>query len=179
MEPTWLVIGGLGYLGRNFVKHLLDNALADYITVADKAVLALSPMLPIHEAALQDPRVTCIQVDMSKFPERAFTRPHSYIVNFAGETRKGMGEDTHEQNTLGVVRATYPHVGGSKWIEVSTAQVYAESKAPCTEASRLDPKTREAKWRLAAEQALGGRDHVILRPARVYGGGDFKGLSTS
>lgn len=177
MERTWLVIGGLGYLGRNFVKYLLDNDLAEYITVADKAMLALCSMLPIHEVALQDPRVTCIQVDMSRSAERAFTRPHRYIVNFAGETRKGMGEDVHEQNTLGVVRATYPHIGTSKWIEVSTALIYAESKSLCTEGARLDPKSKEAKWRLIAEQALGGRDHVILRPVRVYGGGDFKGLS--
>jgi dTDP-D-glucose 4,6-dehydratase len=86
MEPTWLVIGGQGYLGRYFVKHLLDNALADYITVADKAVLALMP--PIHEAALQNPRVTCIKVDMSKFnrePLQGFIATSSTLLERRGK----------------------------------------------------------------------------------------------
>lgn len=35
-KPRVLVLGGVGVVGRNFVKFLQDNELASYIRVADK-----------------------------------------------------------------------------------------------------------------------------------------------
>ena len=33
-----LVLGGVGSMGRNFVKYCVDNELCSYIRVADKAI---------------------------------------------------------------------------------------------------------------------------------------------
>jgi dTDP-D-glucose 4,6-dehydratase len=35
-KPKWLIAGGMGFIGRNFVKYLLDNNLASDIRIADK-----------------------------------------------------------------------------------------------------------------------------------------------
>lgn len=35
-KPKWLIAGGMGMIGRNLVKYLLDNNLASDIRVADK-----------------------------------------------------------------------------------------------------------------------------------------------
>lgn len=37
-KPRWLIAGGMGTVGRNFVKYLIDNNLASEIRVADKRV---------------------------------------------------------------------------------------------------------------------------------------------
>ncbi len=35
-KPKWLIAGGMGMIGRNLVKYLLDNNLASDIRIADK-----------------------------------------------------------------------------------------------------------------------------------------------
>ena len=35
-KPRWLLVGGIGMIGRNLVKYLLDNNLASDIRIADK-----------------------------------------------------------------------------------------------------------------------------------------------
>lgn len=72
-------------------------------------------------------------------------------------------------------------LGIAKWVEVSTAQVYAPGapKKPCTEASKLDPWTRLAKFKLDCEEMLkkSGLNVSILRPAMVYGPGDTSSIA--
>jgi len=38
VKPKVLVLGGVGFIGRNFVKYLVDNKLASYIRVVDKVL---------------------------------------------------------------------------------------------------------------------------------------------
>ena len=35
-KPKWLLAGGMGMVGRNLIKYLIDNNLASDIRVADK-----------------------------------------------------------------------------------------------------------------------------------------------
>ena len=37
-KPNYLVLGGLGFIGRNFVEYLVSNNLAGKIRVADKVL---------------------------------------------------------------------------------------------------------------------------------------------
>jgi len=37
-KPNVLVLGGLGFIGRNFVEYLVNNNLVDKIRVADKGL---------------------------------------------------------------------------------------------------------------------------------------------
>ena len=38
-KPKVLVLGGLGFTGKNFIQYLVENELASYIRVADKVLL--------------------------------------------------------------------------------------------------------------------------------------------
>merc|ERR1711976_888575 len=80
---------------------------------------------------------------------------------------------------MGVAKAAV-EFGCKKFIEVSTAQVYAEGKKPSKEDAKLNPWTSLAKYKLKAEQSLKAMDGlplVIVRPAIVYGPGDVSGVS--
>ena len=37
-QPTVLIFGGVGFIGRNFVAHLVENGLAGQIRVVDKVL---------------------------------------------------------------------------------------------------------------------------------------------
>lgn len=68
-----------------------------------------------------------------------------------------------------------------KWVEVSTAQVYAPPKGNkgCDESAKLEPWTKLAKFKLDCEEHVkkSGLNVTILRPAIVYGPGDTSGLA--
>mmetsp|Transcript_15000 Transcript_15000/g.16681 ORF Transcript_15000/g.16681 Transcript_15000/m.16681 type:complete len:268 (+) Transcript_15000:596-1399(+) len=65
-----------------------------------------------------------------------------------------------------------------KYIEVSTAQVYAPSKSSCTEDAKIKPWTPLATYKYKTEQHVVGTKlpYVVLRPAICYGPADARGL---
>jgi len=73
--------------------------------------------------------------------------------------------------------------GCTRFIEVSTAQVYSHKGVPdggWTEEGTIAPWTGIGRARLEAEAKVGqtaGLDYVVLRPAVVYGPGDVVGLT--
>jgi len=67
-----------------------------------------------------------------------------------------------------------------RFIEVSTGQVYDAGKKPSGENDKLKPWTEIARAKLEAESAVskvGGINHIIIRPAIVYGTGDVYGIT--
>jgi len=106
-----------------------------------------------------------------------------FVVNLCGETRFGLPEEDYQRKCLTTaIKAgeKAKALGVSKFIEVSTAQVYPAAKAASTEDEiKLEPWTRQARYRLDAEKKLQemGLPLVILRPAIVYGKGDLAGLT--
>lgn len=168
---NWLILGGVGYIGRNLVKYLLDSHLASHITVADKSLPTFSYFHPIFEQAFNS--VELIQVDLSRNPSKAFNKEYRYIVNLTGETRPGLPESRYRQNSVGVIQACKAFIGSSKWIQVSSALVYKSNKKGALETDPSEPWTLEGRFCLESERLLEGTNHVILRPARVYGNGDF------
>ena len=178
-KQRWLILGGVGYIGRNLVKLLVDEEIASSIVVADKSLPEMSYFHPVHLEAFTHPSVQRIQIDLSRDPAPAFQSQPQVIVNLAGETRPSLPDIKYEQNTLRIVQRCLPFVNPEmRWVEVSTALVYAPATRQLVETAHIAPTTKIANWRYQCETAISTLNHVILRPGLVYGNGDFTGIST-
>lgn len=62
-QPTVLVLGGVGFIGRNFVAHLVENGLAADIRVVDKALPQTAYFNDRFKAAFD--KVDFLQGDLS------------------------------------------------------------------------------------------------------------------
>ncbi|CAK4074816.1 unnamed protein product [Aphanomyces euteiches] len=186
--PRILILGGVGMIGRNFVKYCVDNALASYIRVADKSMPAISYLSEVHKAAFAADIVEYVQADLTKdaHVDRAFNPecgPYDYVFNLAGETKCSQAESVYSSKCRDLSvkcgkKALESNV--KMFVEVSTAFVYkSQTKEPADENAKLDPWTLQAKYKLEAEDLLRGLSDlnvVFVRPATVYGPGDVAGL---
>ena len=64
MAPTVLVLGGVGFIGRNFVAYLVENNLASEIRVVDKALPATAYLSDAHKKIFEDKRVDFRQANL-------------------------------------------------------------------------------------------------------------------
>jgi len=188
-KPKVLVLGGVGFIGRNFVKYLLDNDLCSEIKVLDKVLPVTAFMSQEHRAAFEDPRVVCKQANLSSpasikknFAPEGET--WDVVFNLAAETKYGQTEEVYKEKVLDVCikcAAEASELGVKKWVEVSTAQVYDPPKKGkvAAENAKLAPWTKLAKFKLDAENHLAstGLNYSVLRPATVYGPGDCSGVA--
>lgn len=142
-----------------------------------------------HRQAFENPVVQCKQANLSapasikKNFEIEGGGTWDVVVNLAAETKYGQTEEVYKEKVLDVATkcaAEAKAIGVKKWIEVSTAQVYAPNpKKPCDESGKIEPWTKLAKYKYDVEEMLKktGLDVAILRPALVYGPGDVSSLA--
>ena len=183
-----LVLGGVGFIGRNLVTYLVKNNLADYIRVCDKVLPATAFLGSPHDEAFKDSKVEFKQCNLTSKAgvEKAFhldDGKFKYVFNCAAETKFGQTDEVYKEKVfdLSVMlgKAAAEH-GCEKYVEVSTAQVYEADKKPSSEGGKCKPWTNQAKYKLQAEEELKKISNlplVILRPATVYGPGDVSGLA--
>jgi len=106
-----------------------------------------------------------------------------FVFNLCGETRFALSDMDYKTKYFDTAVLTGKHAaknGVKKFVELSTAQVYKSQSKKVNESGKIDPWTVQGKYRHQAELALQKVDKlplVILRPAIVYGPGDFTGLS--
>jgi len=192
-KPRVLVLGGLGFIGRNFVQYLHDNDLASKIKVADKMLPSLAG-LSAHQKAIFDQgeshkdKFEFKQVNLSRHSTigKVFDDPggnFDFVVNLAGETKYSQAEAVYQENIIDVTTTSASEAakrGVKMFVEVSTAQVYDSGTKPRKEDAKLKPWTGIAKAKLKAEEELkkiSGLNYVILRPSTVYGPGDLTGIT--
>ncbi|KNC98418.1 NAD-dependent epimerase/dehydratase [Spizellomyces punctatus DAOM BR117] len=189
MAPVILVLGGVGFIGRNFIAYIIDNNLVDHVRVADKALPATAYLSDKHKKVFDDKRVEFKQANLTNTAavEKIFTRDDGkefdYVFNLAAETKYGQSDEVYDERTFQLSVAVAKEAAKRKvkvFVEVSTAQVYESDKKPSAEEGKLKPWTAIAKSKLKAEEELkkiSGLNLVILRPAIVYGWGDVYGIT--
>jgi len=185
-DSNILILGGAGFLGRNLLTYLLNNNVASFIRVADKAILDGCFLAPPHTDSFKNPKVDYQQMNLINPAaiEKAFKldggKSFKYVFNLACETLYGKSDEVYVEKVVKLaVNCAHEAVRNKveKFIEVSTTQVYPSSKKPIKEEAKLEPRTKWAKFKLQTEEALKnipGLNLVIIRPAMVYGPGDVR-----
>ena len=185
--PSALILGGCGFVGRNLVQHLVEKKLCSKIKVVDRTMPAMAFLSDVHKAAFAS--VEFKQADLTRPAgvEKAFEGgPYTLVYNLTYDgVAFGQEDRVYEEKVLGVSTGLYAAAvknGATHFIELSTAQVYEPSDKACNEGGKLKPWTKQAGYKLQAEEALAQQaasssTRVInLRCATVYGPGDVFGV---
>jgi len=188
-KPNVLILGGLGFIGRNLVEYLVDNNLVGRIRVADKVLPDLAGLTEKQTKIFKGEGsvVDFKQANLAReaMVAKVFETDYKidYVFNLAGETKYSQTDEVYKENildvsiTCGKAAAKY---GVKRFIEVSTSQVYTADKKPSAEDAKIKPWTKLAKAKSEAEEELKkipGLDLIIVRPAIVYGPGDLLGVT--
>ncbi|XP_065841954.1 dTDP-glucose 4,6-dehydratase-like [Oscarella lobularis] len=188
-KPRVLVFGGTGFVGRHLTTHLVENDLASKIRIVDKVPPAMAWLNDKHKAAFGDARVEFKSANLSSSASvtRSFedeSGGYDYVVCLAAETKFGQAEAVYKERVFNVTincakESAKRNV--KRFVEVSTGRVYSPSKPKARkEDGKIEPWTPVASEKRKAEIELGkidGLNHVILRPAVIYGTGDRLGIT--
>lgn len=161
---TYLITGGAGFIGSNFVKHMLQAHADAKLVVLD--ALTYAGNLGTLREELNDPRVTFVKADIcnQQQTEQIF-KDHQidFVVNFAAESHVDRSIENPQlflqvnilgtQNLLntakkfwteGTDQNNYPiWRKGVKYLQVSTDEVYGSlgEEGFFTEETPLDPRS--------------------------------------
>lgn len=187
-KPAVLIIGGLGYTGRNLTKYLHDNKLASEIRIVDKHLPELAWLAPEFKEACSRDRFVQADAAQDKSLPRVFDREggkqFDYVFNCGGETRYSQEEKVYELRSYGLSMALGREAAKRKvkcFVELSTGMVYKSDSTPRKETDKLKPWLNLAKWKLKAEEDMAkieGLNVMFMRMAHVYGPYTSKFLST-
>jgi len=187
-KPRVIVLGGCGFIGRNLVQYLAENGLASKIRVADKMLPDLAGLSKKQTEIYKSDLVDFKQANLSReaMVAKVFDTADGkwdYVFQLAGETKYSQTDEVYKENIIDVSTTcanAAAKAGVTKFVEVSTAQVYDADKKPSNESAKIKPWTKIAKAKHDAEEKLRGikgLNLVIARPALVYGPGDVTGIT--
>jgi dTDP-glucose 4,6-dehydratase len=179
VDQTWLVTGGAGFIGSNFVRHVLGTGRRR-VVIVDKLTYAGS--LASIRDVVDGERVKFFQADIADRQAMAALlsseRPGA-IVNFAAETHVDRSIDgpdafvhTNLLGTFELLEAARRHWGqlppgereGFRFLHVSTDEVYG-SLGPDGAFSEETPYAPNSPY--SATKA--GADHLVRAHAHTYG----------
>jgi nucleoside-diphosphate-sugar epimerase len=187
-KPKVLILGGVGFVGRNFVKFLVDNDLASYIRVVDKVLPPTAFLGKAHQAAFDKEHVEFMQGNLTNPASiaKCYTVEGSkfnLVFNLACETKYSQTEEVYREKILDLKKKLATEAvkqAVDRFIDVSTAQIYEAGKKASKEDSSIKPWTGVGEFSYEAEkelQGMAGLNLSIVRPAVIYGAGDVSGIS--
>jgi dTDP-glucose 4,6-dehydratase len=180
IPKTWLITGGCGFIGANFIRHALEIRPSWRIVNLDALTYAGNPLnlkgLPVEQTA----RYRFVYGDICDeklLQDLFFEEPFDGVVHFAAEShvdRSILGPETFvETNVMGTFRlleAARKHWEDSRkpddfrFLNVSTDEVYG-SLGPTgyfLECTRYNPSSPYSAAKAAA-------DHFVQAYHRTYG----------
>jgi len=185
-KPRVLILGGVGFIGKNLVKYIVENDLASKVRVADKVLPEMAMLSATYAPAFQ--KVEFVQANLvsADSVSKVFTDAegdYNIVINLAAETKLSLQPAAYHEGivTLSqrVANEAVRH-NVERFIQVSTAHVYKAGNKPKAEGDDLEPWTQVATASLEAEKELHkikGLPLIIVRPAIVYGPADIYGIA--
>lgn len=161
---TYLITGGAGFIGANFLKYMLKKYEKINIIILDK--LTYAGNLENIKDNLEDPRVSFIKGDIcdSDMVGKIFQQENiDYVVNFAAESHvdksiKNPGiflktnimgtqvllDAAKEHWSFGTDEKGYPlYTEGKKFVQISTDEVYGDLKIDYPDGKKLKVRCEE------------------------------------
>lgn len=178
-----LVTGGAGFIGSNFVRHLLQKYPTYQVVVFDKLTYAgnLKNLLDVHD----EPRYAFVQGDIADHTAVAQAiREHHIdtIVNFAAETHVDRSildpDSAHRTNFTGVyvLLEAVRQFGLERFHQVSTDEVYGSIPTGFfKEGDTLEPNSPYSASKAGGEMMVRayretyGLNTVVTRGSNTYG----------
>ena len=154
-----LITGGAGFIGSNFIHHVLDRRVEWQVVNLDK--LTYAGNLRNLEAIANNPRYSFVKGDVAdrSFVKKLFAQEgFEFVVNFAAESHvdRSMLDaspfvETNVKGTQILLDAARRH-GITRFVQVSTDEVYGSLKSGVfTEDSPLLPNNPYAASKAAAD----------------------------
>jgi len=181
-----LVTGGCGFLGSNFVRHVLEHYRSALVTNVDALTYAGNLANVAQLAEEHAGRYEFFQADIaSAFHVDMLFRKHRYyaVINCAAESHVDRSIESPQNfihtNILGtniLLDAARAH-GVRRFVQVSTAKVYgpageneqfAEDRLPSPTSPYAASKASADMLALTAWKTY-GLEAVIVRPSNIYG----------
>ncbi|WP_320122115.1 dTDP-glucose 4,6-dehydratase [uncultured Sphaerochaeta sp.] len=185
MSKTYLVTGGAGFIGSNFIHYILERHQDILVVNVDK--LTYAGNLENLKAVMDDERYAFIQADVCdrEAMGKLFGQYHiDYVVNFAAEshvdrsiTDPGVFVSTNVMGTLNLLDAakgswktgedTYRE--GVRFLQVSTDEVYG-SLGPegfFTETTPLDPHSPYSASKASADLLVKAYGDTYKLPVNI------------
>jgi dTDP-glucose 4,6-dehydratase len=152
-----LVTGGAGFIGSNFLHHLLREHSSDQIIVLDK--LTYAGNLRNLEAALQDSRVQFVRLDISDPSVADAVKGCDAVVHFAAESHVDRSIEDATPFVRTNVEGSWRLVDAcrvarvARFVHVSTDEVYGslEPGESAKESSPLAPTSPYAASKAASD----------------------------
>jgi len=174
--PTFLVTGGAGFIGSNYIRFLLHQYSEIHIVNLDK--LTYAGNLRNLSDVEHDPRYSFVKADLCNRTELndIFGRFNpEYVINFAAESHvdRSIFQPSVfiQSNVLGVQNLLEVSLkfGVNKYLQISTDEVYGSlgSKGLFTEKSPLDPRSPYSASKASADLLTQAYFHTFNLPINI------------
>lgn len=162
-----LITGGAGFIGLNYIKHILQVDKLD-IVVADKLTYASNPKELIYTMGIEN---HCIDIADKHSVELLFSRHEfSHVIHFAAESHVDRSiQDCKpfvDSNIIGTINLLEQSVKNKvqKFLHISTDEVFGEVIEPnkFNEESKMEPRNPYSASKASAE-------HFVMAYGNTYG----------
>ena len=182
-----LVTGGAGFIGSNYVKHILSKTAQDNLKVVVLDKLTYAGSIDNLDIALQNPNLEFVQGDICDHElVNNLVSNSDRVINFAAESHVDRSIESSLEfihtNTLGtqVILEAIRKKPNTKFIQVSTDEVYGSiDNGSWDESYPLKPNSPYAASKAAADlivlsyQKTYSLDLMISRCCNNYGPNQF------